>query len=465
MNPEQGRKTIADSENQAGAYYKTRGLKTLNPDGSDIGYGSEHDQAALKAQQDLATTDAKAASLLKSCQATIDAEKGKTEDDPKKAEEKMASYMREHSETGKYEYLVRGALLQCRMGNAPRRLNIPKCHGVYISTHPATHYKDCVVGDNNNIPTFGVCSITKKTCTPVIVGYWLSTYMKTKIVDNGDKNPADRALATAGKKPLGEDSITTGSFLVCAFGGIIEPKNSGQGYINLDEIVNAMSSGQLAGDACGFTHGKLLTEIGGQDSPHGTEYDEIEKNETVLGAAEQKLKSGGEELDPLGGAGKIASQGQYPAYSPSGSPHTGVDILVDEGTAVTCQFNGTVVGLDNSHPESYKLILKDKGTYDGKSPFGNRVLIELDDKDSDGNTVYVMYAHLTEVDSSVEQNGHVDAGSVIGLSGNIGNSTAPHLHFEVRLNNMNYGGDVKPYAYLPSKYDARSEEYKEKYGE
>jgi murein DD-endopeptidase MepM/ murein hydrolase activator NlpD len=41
-----------------------------------------------------------------------------------------------------------------------------------------------------------------------------------------------------------------------------------------------------------------------------------------------------------------------------------------------------------------------------------------------------MYGHLSRVTVAAGQ--AVDAGQVIGLSGNSGRSSAPHLHFEVR---------------------------------
>ncbi|GAA3292490.1 hypothetical protein GCM10020295_11950 [Streptomyces cinereospinus] len=42
------------------------------------------------------------------------------------------------------------------------------------------------------------------------------------------------------------------------------------------------------------------------------------------------------------------------------------------------------------------------------------------------------------------------AGQQVGLSGSTGNSTGPHLHFEIRTT-PDYGSDVDPVAYLRSK--------------
>jgi hypothetical protein len=57
----------------------------------------------------------------------------------------------------------------------------------------------------------------------------MDSYSSTKIVDNGYKNPEDRELVKSEtEEPQGQNTITTGSFLVCRHGGLIEPVNSGQ---------------------------------------------------------------------------------------------------------------------------------------------------------------------------------------------------------------------------------------------
>jgi murein DD-endopeptidase MepM/ murein hydrolase activator NlpD len=60
-----------------------------------------------------------------------------------------------------------------------------------------------------------------------------------------------------------------------------------------------------------------------------------------------------------------------------------------------------------------------------------------------GNGYQTLYGHLSSVNVSCGQS--VRQGQLIGLGGSSGNSTGPHLHFEVRLN----GGFVNPWYVLP----------------
>jgi penicillin-binding protein A len=69
--------------------------------------------------------------------------------------------------------------------------------------------------------------------------------------------------------------------------------------------------------------------------------------------------------------------------------------------------------------------------------YGNSILIDH------GNGFQTLYAHLSQV--SVYCGARVEKGKLIGLSGNTGNSTGPHLHFEVRVP----GGYINPLRVLP----------------
>ncbi len=66
------------------------------------------------------------------------------------------------------------------------------------------------------------------------------------------------------------------------------------------------------------------------------------------------------------------------------------------------------------------------GFCDGATAFGNYVRI----LHNDGN--YTYYAHMKKGSVAVSMGDNVTCGQVIGKIGSSGNSTAPHLHFEVR---------------------------------
>jgi murein DD-endopeptidase MepM/ murein hydrolase activator NlpD len=97
--------------------------------------------------------------------------------------------------------------------------------------------------------------------------------------------------------------------------------------------------------------------------------------------------------------------------------HMAVDIAIPVGTKVSATHAGKVVYAG----------WNDEG-------YGNLVIVQ--------NGPYrTYYAHLSKVDVQVGQK--VVAGQVLALSGNTGNSTGPHIHYEVRVNGqqmnpMNY---------------------------
>ncbi|MFJ2864902.1 M23 family metallopeptidase [Kitasatospora sp. NPDC087314] len=118
-----------------------------------------------------------------------------------------------------------------------------------------------------------------------------------------------------------------------------------------------------------------------------------------------------------------------PTSNPYGVPnseyaagyHTGVDFAVGPGTPLLAVGNSTVVSAG----------------WDGS--YGKEVVLRL----ADGH--YAQYAHLSSL--GVSEGDRVSAGEQIGRSGSTGNSTGPHLHFEIRTSNR-YGAVVNPIAYL-----------------
>jgi len=104
--------------------------------------------------------------------------------------------------------------------------------------------------------------------------------------------------------------------------------------------------------------------------------------------------------------------------------HTGVDYAATIGTPVFAAEGGTVEQVLNT----------------GRVGYGKQILIH----DSDGT--YELYGHLSTA-GSLKAGDVVETGTQIALSGNTGNSTGPHLHFEVR-NGINYGTDIDPIGWL-----------------
>jgi murein DD-endopeptidase MepM/ murein hydrolase activator NlpD len=100
-------------------------------------------------------------------------------------------------------------------------------------------------------------------------------------------------------------------------------------------------------------------------------------------------------------------------------------------------------GLDFKGPLGAPVFATAAGTVrfvGGQQGYGN--VVEIDH----GNGLMTRYAHLSGFRARVGQ--PVQAGHVIGLIGNTGRSTGPHLHFEVRVNDR----AVNPRPFLEAKF-------------
>lgn len=107
-------------------------------------------------------------------------------------------------------------------------------------------------------------------------------------------------------------------------------------------------------------------------------------------------------------------------YYSDGKPHRAIDLRAAVGTPVYAAEYGTVDWVQ---------------TWDGCSTSGDQSygnLVRIRHADYNGGKLQTLYAHLQRV--TVKNGQAVREGEVIGYSGNTGNSTGPHLHFEVRLN-------------------------------
>lgn len=177
----------------------------------------------------------------------LDPEQGESLASPENEQEilqAMQNFAANHMQE-KYEFLVRGALLQCEYGTHCRKLNLPLCHGVSIFEQPLMNAGDCVCGIEGpelNVTFFGICNSPDKPptevkcfkneaprnpdgtftgeeakgvtqghqCKPHAVGGWQNVHRSTQIGEGGDA------------------ALTTNSFLVCQHQGIIRVIQSGQ---------------------------------------------------------------------------------------------------------------------------------------------------------------------------------------------------------------------------------------------
>lgn len=131
-------------------------------------------------------------------------------------------------------------------------------------------------------------------------------------------------------------------------------------------------------------------------------------------SAEQASSTGSNALTTSGtiGSHPVPSgrpvEGRITQYPRTG--HNALDIGIPVGTPIKTTMDGKVVYAG----------WNDQG-------YGNLVIVE--------NGAYrTYYAHLSSIPVTVDD--EVAAGTVIGLSGNTGNSTGPHLHYEIRLNKV-----------------------------
>ncbi|PID86819.1 MAG: hypothetical protein CSA11_06325 [Chloroflexi bacterium] len=142
---------------------------------------------------------------------------------------------------------------------------------------------------------------------------------------------------------------------------------------------------------------------------------------------------------PIPEGGTVWTDKIYPYGGTKGGtlrPHHGVEFYVNHGTQVIAAASGTVVVAGNDNVIAYG---------PETNFYGNLVIIELD-TEFQGQPVYNLYAHLSDI--YVAEGQHVDVEQLIALSGASGIADGPHLHFEVRLGQNNYGTTYNPRLWL-----------------
>jgi murein DD-endopeptidase MepM/ murein hydrolase activator NlpD len=105
--------------------------------------------------------------------------------------------------------------------------------------------------------------------------------------------------------------------------------------------------------------------------------------------------------------------------------HHGVDLANPIGVEVYAAADGTVIWADKGHFNALESI----------TAYGNVIVIQHK-FGYEGQPVYTLYAHLSAI--LVQSGEAVKSGQVIGLIGNTGQVTGPHVHFEVRVGQDSY---------------------------
>lgn len=130
--------------------------------------------------------------------------------------------------------------------------------------------------------------------------------------------------------------------------------------------------------------------------------------------------TGGKLGWPCPSSSRITSQYGYRILFGVRDFHTGIDIGASTGTNIVAAESGTVI----------------LANYGWNGGYGNYIII------NHGNGITTRYAHASQLYVSAGQT--VSKGQVIAAVGSTGNSTGPHLHFEVREN----GSHKNPLNYL-----------------
>ena len=143
--------------------------------------------------------------------------------------------------------------------------------------------------------------------------------------------------------------------------------------------------------------------------------------QATLGASPQFVKPvEGAHISQPFGCTTLSSE-PYDPSCPSKHFHSGIDLAVAAGTPVHATLSGVCRVIDD------------------RTGYGLHVIIDH------GQGLSSLYAHLESV--AVTSGESVAAGQVIGRVGSTGNSTGPHLHFEIRMNGVPQ--DPQSYLQLP----------------
>ncbi len=213
------------------------------------------------------------------------------------------------------------------------------------------------------------------------------------------------------------------SFLVYLFGVNGDFKNDYLGILN-DNFESAEISGAVETFRRHLYTGDIFTVLNIKDN-FSADDGSTTQNYEGTGGEDMEFRSAAKNASfaPVFSTAKILSpieNGRYTSYfgyriNPITGEygfHTGLDIAAAEGTKIRAAFSGKVL----------------KSGYDEKA--GNYVYL------SHNEGLLTFYCHCSEI--TAEPGTVIRQGETIALVGSTGYSTGPHLHFEIRKDNIRY---------------------------
>jgi len=192
-----------------------------------------------------------------------------------------------------------------------------------------------------------------------------------------------------------------------------------------------------------YTKEKHMASLTEEEKQLRAELEQYDKDQKAIQSELAKLAyNGGSGLtfSEAGFINPVAGYKIYQAYpfgatTSSGGRHTGVDI------------NGSGILGKPVRVVADGKVIKSLAYHNGSNYYGYGECIVVDHgKDKNGNVIYTLYAHGVAGSRQVSVGDYVYQGQTIMSVGSTGNSTGPHLHFEVLIN----GTPVNPTPYIPN---------------
>ena len=192
-----------------------------------------------------------------------------------------------------------------------------------------------------------------------------------------------------------------------------EQKVEGNGEVeNQEQNVEQQNNGENVNEEV-EPQGNMEENIGGPIEEIANAELKVEQEKKLT--EEEQMKKDSEEIKekisfikPLEGIVTSNFGWRNPKSSTVSKYHTGIDVGTKEGTNIISATNGKVV------------LASSEGSY------GNHLKIQVED-------ISIIYAHCLSLE--VKEGDEIKQGQIIAKVGSTGNSTGPHLHFEIRREN------------------------------